>query len=307
MEKLNILKVKNGGVEGLNVAIVVHHGVFHADDGAAAGLVVKYYDRLTNSSNTYYVARVPHQSDINKIKEEIKEQLGDNTVVFVADVGRIYNPSELMFDHHQFGSDDDQFGHAAAGLVYNYFKEKKAISEFEIEELDEFVRMIDENDIGLWEGPYEGTFPWIVALHNAKDIYSKEQDERFVEIVKMVIKILDDVEDRAKVKTDTFEKLKSSKEILPGVLEMPGYLPGWNELIFKLKEFNHIDLVIWFDENQGTWKIQQVPDAPGSFGRRGRAVPFRDPLPEGCQFLHRGNFFGVFNSKEALIDYIKSI
>jgi uncharacterized UPF0160 family protein len=307
MEKLNLVKVRSGEANGRTVVVVVHGGVFHADDGTAAGFIVKFYDRVTDSSNTYYAARVQHQSDINKVKEEIRKELGDNTIVFVADVGRIYNPSELLFDHHQYGQGDEQFGHAAAGLVYEFFKEKGVISEFEQEELDDFVKMVDENDIGLWEGPYEGTFPWIVALNNSENIYSEEQDLKFVEVVKLVINILDNVERRAEAKEETFKKLKESKEILPGVLEMPGYLPGWNELIFKLKEFDHIDLVVWFDENQGTWKVQQVPDAPGSFGRRGRAVPFRDPLPEGCQFLHKGNFFGVFDSKEALIDYIKSI
>jgi uncharacterized UPF0160 family protein len=302
MEKLNLVEIKKGGVEGKKVGVIVHGGVFHADDVLGAAEVIKYYDRITSSNNRYFIIRVQHQSNINEVKEEVRKFIGKEVTFFVVDVGRVYNPDQLMFDHHQYGQNDPEFGHAAAGLLYEFFKEKGVISEFEAEELDDLIKMVDENDLGIYKGPWEGTFPWVVALHNSKDIYSEEQDLRFVDVVKMSLQILSDIEKRAAVKEETYKKLKESKEVLPGVLELPEFLPGWNEIIFRVKEFDKIDLVIWFDENQGTWKVQQVPDAPGSFGRRGRPVPYRDPLPKGCIFLHKGNFFGVFDSKEALLE-----
>jgi len=303
MEKLNILKVSGGFLDKI-IVTVVHHGVFHADDILANALVVKYF----YPNDTHYVVRVPHQSDIDEVKNQIRFQLERPDVrIVVADVGRVYDPDQLLFDHHQYGRGDKEFGHAAAGLVYEWLKSRNLINEFEQEELDSFVSMVDQNDIGIYQGPYQGTFPWMVALHNAQNIYNPEQDERFVEMVRTTITILDDISERAQAKVESLSKLKGSKEILPGVLELPEYLPGWDELIFKLPQFDHIDLVIWHDKVQNTWKIQQVPDAPGSFGRRGRPVPYRNPLPDGCEFLHKGNFFGVFDSKEALIDYIKSI
>jgi len=290
----NIKSVENGK----RVIVVTHYGVFHSDDVLAAALLTHYLGKDTNVD----VVRINHQANAVKIKEFLE---GSGAEVFVADIGRVYNPTERLFDHHQYSP--DEFGHAAAGLIYQYLLDNGFINEFEQEELEQLVEMVDKNDIGKWEGPYEGTFPWMVALHNGEDIYSNDQDRRFVEAVKMAIGILTDISNRAGVKMESLEALKKSKEVLPGVLELPKYLPGWNDLIFKLSEFNPIDLVIWYDETQNKWKIQQVPDAPGSFGRRGRPVPYREPLPEGCEFLHRGNFFGVFNSKEALIDYIKSI
>ena len=290
----NIKNVKNGK----RIIVVTHYGVFHADDVLATALIVHYLGK----DKSVDVIRVNHQANVMEIKEELEK---GGVEVYVVDVGRKYDSAEKMFDHHQFSP--DEFRHAAAGLIYHYLKDNGYVNEFEQEELDAFVEMVDANDIGKWEGPYEGTFPWIVSLHNSEDIYSAVQNEKFVEMVRITLNILKDISTRAQAKMKSLKALKSSKEVLPGVLELPEFLPGWNELIFKLPEFDHIDLVIWYDKIQNKWKIQQVPDSPGSFGRRGRPVPYRDPLPEGCEFLHRGNFFGVFNSKEALIDYIMSI
>ena len=298
MRNLTINNIKSVENSDKRLIVVTHYGTFHSDDVLATALITHYVGKNASVD----VVRVNHQADVNKIKEFLEKGEAE---VFIVDVGREYNSAKKMFDHHQFSP--DEFGHAAAGLIYQYLLENGFINEFEQEELEPLVDMVDKNDIGKWEGLYEGTFPWTVALHNSDDIYSSEQDKRFVEIVEITLGILENISDRAEVKTRSLKILKSSKEVLPGVLELPEYLPGWNELIFKLSEFDHVDLVIWHDDVQGKWKVQQVPDKPGSFGRRGRPVPFRDPLPEGCEFLHRGNFFGVFNSKEALIDYIKSI
>ena len=303
MKKLNILKVNKGFIDKV-IVTVVHHGTFHADDVLATALIAKYY----YPNDTHYVVRIPHQANINEVKNKVRSQLKrPDAIIIVADVGRVYDPSQLLFDHHQYGQGDKEFGHAAAGLIYEWLKSRDLIDELEQEELDSFIEMVDRNDIGIYQGPYRGTYPWMVALHNDENIYSSRQDERFVEIVKTTLTILDDISQRAQAKRESLKRFKESREILPGVLELPEYLPGWDELIFKLPEFNHIDLVVWHDKDQKVWKIQQVPDKPGSFGRRGRSVPHKDPLPEGCEFLHKGNFFGVFKSKEALIDYIKSI
>ena len=298
MRNLTINNIKSVENSDKRLIVITHYGIFHSDDVLAVALLTHYVGKNANVD----VIRVSHQADVRKIKEFLEK---GGVEVFIVDVGREYNSAEKMFDHHQFSP--DEFGHAAAGLVYKYLKDNDYINEFEQEELEPLVDMVDKNDVGKWEGPYEGTFPWIVAIHNDNDIYSSEQDKRFVDAVKLALRILEDIADRSEVKMKSLEALKKSKEILPGVLELPKYLPGWNDLIFKLPEFDDIDLVIWHDDVQGKWKVQQVPDKPGSFGRRGRAVPYREPLPEGCEFLHRGNFFGVFNSKEALIDYIKSI
>ena len=297
MRNLVLNNIKNVG-NGKKVIVVTHYGIFHSDDVLATALISYYLGKDASVD----VVRINHQANAVEIKEFLEK---GGAEVFVVDVGRIYNPAERFFDHHQF--DPNENSNAAAGLVYNYLKDNNFVNEFEQEELDSLVKMVDANDIGKWEGPYEGTFPWIVSIHNSDDIYSVVQNEKFVEMVRMTLSILKDISTRAQAKMESLEALKESKEILPGVLELPNYLPGWNDLIFRLPELNHIDLVIWHDDVQDKWKVQQVPDKPGSFGRRGRSVPYRDPLPEGCEFLHRGNFFGVFNSKEALIDYVKSI
>jgi len=276
------------------INIVTHNSTFHADDVMASALIKVF----VNSDIAIY--RVGHQTNVETFIKD--NNLAD---VWVCDIGRIYDSANLRFDHHQYSAAENP--HAAAGLVFNYLVEKGHISPTAVKMLESTIQMVDENDIGIWEGVYEGTLPWIVSSMNSEDIYSEEQDEAFLKAVDFVSGILESVKNRADKIDETKKILDSSKEILPGVLEMPGYLPGWNDIIFDIEKLNHIDLVIWYDETQDKWKVQQVPDSKGSFGRRGRQVPFRDPLPDGCEFLHRGNFFGVFNSKESLIDYIKTI
>ena len=305
MEKLNIIELVEGnGVNG-TVAIVTHAGVFHADDVTATALVAVYDDLALRGSKVIFT-RVPHQTNIEEVVRILEEEY-NATKVYVADVGRIYDVRNLKFDHHQYGQGDEEFGNAAAGLIYKYFRDNGFISKYEAVELDPFVKMVDENDIGIYQGPYEGTFPWVVSLQNDADIYSKQQDVNFIKAVLEAMDIIVNVKLRACQKEETFSTLKESKIILPGVLEMPEYLPGWNDIIFDIEEFNHIDLVIWYDQVQNTWKVQNVPDKPDSFGRRGRPVPYVEPLPKDCVFIHKGNFFGVFKTKEALLDYIKSI
>ena len=304
MAKFNPIKIE---LNGRKRVVVTHHGVFHADEVTATALLTEFLE-----GDSVYVVRIPHQSVVGEVIREIKESahvlVGEGDVdIYTVDVGKVFDPTEKKFDHHQWGQGDKEFGRSSAGLVFEYLRSIGKIDKFEAEELKEFVRMVDENDIGVYQGPWEGTIPWTISLHNAKDIYSPEQDERFVEMVKLVVNIIRDAKTAAASKRRTFLALKDAKEVLPGVLEMPAYLPGWQDMIFSIPELDHIDLVIWYDEIQKVWKIQQVPDAKGSFGRRGRKVRWSDPLPKGAEFIHKGEFFGVFKTKEDLLEYIKTL
>jgi len=304
MAKFNPIKIE---LNGRKRVVVTHHGVFHADEVTATALLTEFLE-----GDSVYVVRIPHQSVVGEVIREIKESahvlVGEGDVdIYTVDVGKVFDPTEKKFDHHQWGQGDKEFGRSSAGLVFEYLRSIGKIDKFEAEELKEFVRMVDENDIGVYQGPWEGTIPWTISLHNAKDIYSPEQDERFVEMVKLVVNIIRDAKTAAASKRRTFLALKDAKEVLPGVLEMPAYLPGWQDMIFSIPELDHIDLVIWYDEIQKVWKIQQVPDTKGSFGRRGRKVRWSDPLPKGATFIHKGEFFGVFSNKEDLLEYIKTL
>jgi len=297
MKNLVLNNIKNGE-NAKRIIVVTHYGTFHSDDVLATSLLAHYVGKNASVD----VVRVNHQADVVKIKEFLEK---GGVEVFIVDVGREYNPSERFFDHHQF--DPNENPNAAAGLIYQYLLDNGFINEFEQEELEPLVDMVDANDIGKWEGLYQGTFPWMVSLHNGEDIYSPQQNARFVDMVRETVKILEDISSRAAVKIGTLENLRTSKEVLPGVLEMPTYLPGWQDVIFSIPELDHIDLVIWYDESQKVWKIQQVPDAKGSFGRRGRKVRWNNPLPKGATFIHKGEFFGVFTNKEDLLEYIKTL
>ena len=300
MANLNIKVVKNGNVEN-PVCVIVHAGVFHADDVTAVALL----DNFFYPDDMKYVVRVPHQADINEVKKEIKERLGEATKIIVADIGRKYNPSNLQFDHHQYGQGDKEFGHAAAGLVFEFLINEGFINDFEKKELEEFIKMVDENDIGIYQGPWEGTIPWAISLMNSDDIYSKLQDAKFVEAVNMVSKIIANAKKRAAAKEETFKKLKEGKLLNEKTLLLPEYLPGWNDVIFYIPEYDNVDIVIWEDKKEGTIKARVVPDEPGSFGRRGRKIPHTEAGGD-IIFVHKGEFFGVFKTLDAALAHIGS-
>jgi len=294
----NVVEVEKAVYENI---IITHYGVFHADEVTASALIIDAFGGDT------LIVRTPHQADVNEVLEEAKKvSLVKKPEVFIIDIGKIYNDEERRFDHHQWGDEDKEFGRSSAGLIFDYLQFRCRLDNYEVEELAGFIQMVDENDIGVYEGPREGTISWVIKLHNAKDIYSPLQNERFAESVEMVIKVIKDAKASAAAKK-TFEILRSAEEVLPGVLEMPEFIPGWQDMIFNLPELDRIDLVIWYDEYQEVWKIQQVPDAKGSFGRRGRKVRWSNPLPKGAEFIHKGEFFGVFSNKEDLLEYIKTL
>ena len=121
----------------------------------------------------------------------------------------------------------------------------------------------------------------------------------------MVYKIINDARRRAKAKEETFKKLKEGKILDEKTLLLPGYLPGWNDVIFYVPEYDNIDVVIWKDKKEGTFKAQVVPDEPGSFGRRGRKIPHTE-AGDDIVFIHKGEFFGVFKTLEAALEHIES-
>ena len=302
MANLNIEVLNNGLTsEKTKVCSIVHAGVFHADDATAVALLNVFY----KPDAVHYVVRVPHQADIAAVKNELKERLGSNTEIFTIDIGREYNPDNLEFDHHQYGQGDAEFGHAAAGLVFEYLVKKGLIIEFEKRELYTFIEMVDENDIGIYDDPFQGTIPWAISLMNTDEIYDKVQDAAFSLAVKMVEEIILNTRKRAKAKEKTLNALKEGKLLNEKTLLLPEYLPGWNDVIFDIPEFDDIDIVIWRDDHEDTFKAQVVPDEPGSFGRRGRKIPYTE-ANEDIIFIHKGEFFGVFKTLDAALTHIGS-
>ena len=93
--------------------MIVHAGNSHIDEAMALAIVIakKAIEMGVNALNAVYplhgkvFRRDPTQSEI------------EDPTVFVADVGRVYDPEKLCFDHHQFPRGDER---SAMGLVADW-------------------------------------------------------------------------------------------------------------------------------------------------------------------------------------------
>jgi len=263
------------------IKVATHNGIFHADEVTATALLKRFYD------DSLEVTRLPHQT------AEFEE------FDLVVDLGKQYD-GKKYFDHHH-----DKELEASNMLIFTYLYTNDYISKIEYEALYELMEIISNNDIGVGDKPSVDSIVKVVQSMNQEDIYSREQDESFWRAVNLVGMYIDNIVDEANKTAERSAKLEKSVEVEPNILELPEFIQGWNTLIFDFHEFKDIDIVMWEDTIQNKWKAQVVPDAIGSFGRRNRALVNKEA--EGKEFIHQGEFFCVFDTREHLLNYLKSL
>jgi len=286
-------------------AIVTHFSQFHADEVSAVSLLRSFY-----IENDILVVRVPHQTNISEIEELLKDYCNE---IFVLDVGRVYNPKELKFDHHQFSKDECQL--SSAGMIYSWLKENNKISDRVAKELDDVIADIDANDIGI--RPFQpGELAWVINNLNSDNPYDVSlQNNQFSKAVGLVSEVFSNIKAKAEAMDAAISELKSSKiykldkKDKLSIAEIPEDAVNanklWYNIIHELPEFKDVDLVIRYNKQTGEWNAQTVSTPDDAFAKKGRRIKVSDSLPEGVKFVHKGEFFMVAETKEALIDYLK--
>jgi uncharacterized UPF0160 family protein len=102
--------------------IGTHDGTFHCDEALAVFLLrqIPKYEKAGKSSSRFYL-----NTELRTLSELIRTRNADllNQCTIVVDVGAVYDPQILRFDHHQRGF-TEVFGHgfetklSSAGLIY---------------------------------------------------------------------------------------------------------------------------------------------------------------------------------------------
>ena len=271
--------------------IVVHSGTFHADDAMVVALIRAFSGKLIP------VERVPHQADISHYL--------NNPEILVADVGRRYEPKILNFDHHQFKQPEEE-DRAAAGMVFDWLVEQGYINPLLEKNMRPLIKMIDENDIGVRPAQV-GELPNIVAGFNRVEDEAA-QEAAFEYVVNMLMRIVENHITEAAKELKAQVAAERGEEVIEGVLKVNVEGTAPYLILNYIAEHGpeNIDIIYWQDSRTGEWKAQVVPEAPGSFKRRGRGFQVIDPLPEGIKFVHKAQFFMVAETEDALLDYIKN-
>lgn len=122
------------------IEVYTHDGEFHADEIFACVLLRHFLN------SNLIIHRTRNRDILNLVKK-------DNDI-FVLDVGDIYEPKHLNFDHHQstFNNvNDNNIPLSTCGLVWSYIKENTVLDldKIIISKIDEFVERVDKLDNGI--------------------------------------------------------------------------------------------------------------------------------------------------------------
>ena len=303
---MTIEGLKEKGYEEL--VAVTHWKSFHADD-VVAGALLRYF--LTKKLEIFKHVDFK-RVDYNKFTgKELQEIYGnDDNYVMVYDVGRIYDPENGLFDHHQFTKEED--GRASAGMVFDWLVDEGVIDDTLKASMEPMIRMVDDNDIGVTPAK-SGELPWIIRHMNA-DYYSNDSTHlnsylSAVTTITRVIKSLDETNEKMKA---TIEAVKDAEVVLDDgsyhSLLFDKFPKGWHDLPYNGVIGKDVDIIVWHNENDDTWQAQTINEAPNDYSKRGRAISvdedYIDDKANDIVFVHKGEFFMVAKTKEALMTYL---
>lgn len=253
----NLSNITNGSEAVAKIAkIVVHPGIFHADD-----VCVVAYLRLLGCLAPVE-RRTPSQ-----------EEMEDPTVL-VADVGGRYEISAFNFDHHQKGGAGNRgetgVAWASFGLVYD------AIQPFNSDIAACFekrvVEPVDATDCG-W-GTVEGTRPGlsfsatVAGFNPSAGATGGERDKAFEKAVEFAKQVLANemrhAEELVAAKTVVLE---AATALDKRVLVLERFVP-WSDHLFR-RDDQECLLYVVYPSERGGFCLQQVPVEAGSMaGRR---------------------------------------
>lgn len=153
--------------------IITHNGRFHADEVFSCMVIQTIH---------------PECTIVRSRSPEIIAS-GD----YVVDVGGVHDERTLRFDHHQFSTEDTEYGKSSAGLVWDTFGElylAHVMSTVNASAIDtvnklvvDFIRQIDAADIGVARSSNEYSISNVIANMNPYWDEARAPDIRFAEAI----------------------------------------------------------------------------------------------------------------------------
>ena len=123
--------------------LIVHPGIMHADDVMTAAFLTNIFPGL--------IVERPLDTDIT-------EEMKNDPEIMICDVGKEYDPSRNLYDHHnECPLREDGMPHSALGLVLMNFRDM--IGDAAFEKMKNDIDMIEHIDNGQPDEMYDlGTF-----------------------------------------------------------------------------------------------------------------------------------------------------
>lgn len=293
--------------------IVIHAGVFHADDA----LCVAMAQMLWPDIKIERVFKVP-------------ENIGAN--VLVADIGG------GKFDHHQADAPvrGDGFPHCAASLMWKAFGSavvknigttlsSKQVNRVVMQVDAELFRSVSAIDNGCNKSKSANgvlgaadvfSLNSMVAQFNPAWNSAHDAEACFLEAVRFVRDILTRMIER-KVSVAEGENMvakaceEAAENGTPEIIVLPTYIPWQSYICRNIPKA----LVVVFPTLRGGYNVQLVPIAANSFETRtkmptewyGKSEGEAEKLMDGMTFCHKSGFLAAFTGKEAAMNAAKYI
>ncbi len=266
------------------ITITTHNGTFHADEVTAIALLQVFHE-----NEPIKWERVPHQTT-------------EFTSDFVIDIGRVHNPEERKFDHHQWHSSED--GRSSAGLVWDFLKQPNILGRHTAHypNIDELIKAVDDNDIGI-KPATQIEYSRLLSLYNHQDVHSQQQSVQFQRAIDFAVDIITGMKLQQDAINITKEVIRYAQTVLgaDNVLELPEYLQGWGKFV-NGEKMPKIHAVIYPDKKLGTWNLQTTQVNTESYDKVGK--PFQTTSDIPMNFIHKDGFFAVAKTRSDAVDFL---
>lgn len=285
--------------EKREATVVTHNGKFHADEVLAIALLVvfnkKEYNIIRTRNNELINEALTVIDAGEKYENKTNSYFSEN---YITDVLGIKTHVEGFFDHHQFEKDHEDYGLSSAGLIWRTLKtghrshnnhgRRIPINHIVVKtaypKIDSLVHEVDEQDVGIKRNEIFH-FSNIIESLNGTNLGSAN-DKNFMVALKFTIKMIKKIKEKEELKK---HHLTVSENVI---------VKNYNDITFGLVSewipiglmINKVDFIVYFDNLQNKWTVQQVPLIKGEFGGKYNLTPTKDE----DEFTHKGGFIGKY-------------
>jgi len=278
--------------------IITHSGRFHADEVFATAIILLLEDRE--------VIRTRDQAQIEK---------GE----IVLDVGGIYDPSQLRFDHHQNSftrTRENGIPYATAGIVWEHFgadllKKRGLEDDYErnyaLQWIDQkLIADVDAVDNGYYAEDARPSVSLIIAMMNQ----SRDEEQQYHAFLKAITFTTDIMNNFIAAAIKEAKVVKELESLLPTV-DKQGILVLNKDIAFKdfLRTHPEIKRVVYprGEDQYGVFCNEKHNHLPERFrGLREEELAEVSGLKDAI-FCHKSGFMAVCSSQESALTLAKSI
>lgn len=258
--------------------IFTHNGIFHADE-------------------VFAVALISLLGDINVIRTRNKAQIEfakTSQGIWTVDVGGVYDPDMLCFDHHQ-----DASLPSAAGLVWQHIRDRVIPDKDAQDILNDFFTAIDMVDTnrGYIHQTWADTMPLgmrhtshLIAGFN-RGTEAPQSDKAFAKAVKFARKILEN-------EIYAAEKWVQAVAIYEQRITLPNGVAVFSEHN-TVWRYYALHLIAVMPTKDG-WQIL-------SRDTKLFVIPESATQADGCIFRHANGFMAIFEKREQAIEFAQNL